>query len=702
MLCSQNGNNYSVQEQHKNLLSPSSQVADINSTQGGVSHKMIGDAVSHNKMMESQLVGGNKLDNSQDFDSYLPSVVKEKSSMYMINHNNNIINGSGGNNSSLMSNNMMNSNGGSMLDKAGMMESSGPSSKLSSSIMHPDLDHSHGSSNCSTVNGMDGSGGGGGNGGNQSMEDQRALQLALELSMLGLTNEDEHAFNDPRLKKSMNMTECVPVPSSEHVAEIVGRQGCKIKALRAKTNTYIKTPVRGEEPVFVVTGRKEDVCLAKQEILQAAEHFSQIRASRRNSASLSPLGPPSPTAPGHITKQVRVPYRVVGLVVGPKGSTIKRIQQATNTYIVTPSRDKEPVFEVTGLPDNVDRAKREVEHHIALRTGGIIDPTHPETNDHMLSGLFSPTGSSSSVGFSSFLDHNHPNHMQPHRSQSAESFGASGYYSGSTSGAGSTSKFSDLGSSTASPFSNNTFFYDNVAPSPTTDSDGINQFDPTPGSPSPSLWPDVGRPGDMPRPGGVDLGQRPPSEIPGQSDMQRNSLINRAPGHLPSMLKSNRSISVGGYGSNNDSGRSSPAQIHRMMAEKQDSFNKQDHFSAFNQINGGNSGSMMPTKNVMANQYGDVQMFSSGAIPEMKAGTSDGESATSSPDWMNRVASSGRLEHQKELKNCLVCHSNKVVAALVPCGHNLFCMECAENVKDEGGSCPACSRKVEAILRIFS
>ncbi len=44
--------------------------------------------------------------------------------------------------------------------------------------------------------------------------------------------------------------------------------------------------------------------------------------------------------------QVRVPYRVVGLVVGPKGATIKRIQQQTHTYIVTPSRDKEPVFEV--------------------------------------------------------------------------------------------------------------------------------------------------------------------------------------------------------------------------------------------------------------------------------------------------------------------------------------------------------------------
>ena len=86
------------------------------------------------------------------------------------------------------------------------------------------------------------------------------------------------AHNDPLGKKSQNMTECVTVPSSEHVAEIVGRQGCKIKALRTKTNTYIKTPVRGDEPVFIITGRKEDVYIAKKEIVSAAEHFSQIRA----------------------------------------------------------------------------------------------------------------------------------------------------------------------------------------------------------------------------------------------------------------------------------------------------------------------------------------------------------------------------------------------------------------------------------------
>ncbi|ENN73719.1 hypothetical protein YQE_09678, partial [Dendroctonus ponderosae] len=76
--------------------------------------------------------------------------------------------------------------------------------------------------------------------------DERALQLALELSMLGFSDQlstvnvpdsDPHSdlspfvgsigspLEDIRSKKSQNMTECVPVPSSEHVAEIVGRQG---------------------------------------------------------------------------------------------------------------------------------------------------------------------------------------------------------------------------------------------------------------------------------------------------------------------------------------------------------------------------------------------------------------------------------------------------------------------------------------------
>lgn len=63
--------------------------------------------------------------------------------------------------------------------------------------------------------------------GSGPIEDQRALQLALELSLLGLASDSDFAHFDPdaRGKKSQNTTECVPVPSSEHVAEIVGRQG---------------------------------------------------------------------------------------------------------------------------------------------------------------------------------------------------------------------------------------------------------------------------------------------------------------------------------------------------------------------------------------------------------------------------------------------------------------------------------------------
>ena len=158
--------------------------------------------------------------------------------------------------------------------------------------------------------------------------------------------------------------------------------GCKIKALRAKTNTYIKTPVRGEDPIFIITGRPEDVSVAKKEIVQAADHFSQIRASRRSN-SVSPPNVGSTLNNGgvsgnssnmtsteeKVTIFVRVPYRVVGLVVGPKGATVKRIQQNTGTYIVTPSRDMEPYFEVRGSPENVEQARKEIESYIALRTG---------------------------------------------------------------------------------------------------------------------------------------------------------------------------------------------------------------------------------------------------------------------------------------------------------------------------------------------
>lgn len=42
------------------------------------------------------------------------------------------------------------------------------------------------------------------------------------------------------------VTEHVPVPNAKHVAQILGKKGSKIRALRETTNTYIRSPLPRE------------------------------------------------------------------------------------------------------------------------------------------------------------------------------------------------------------------------------------------------------------------------------------------------------------------------------------------------------------------------------------------------------------------------------------------------------------------------
>jgi len=222
-------------------------------------------------------------------------------------------------------------------------------------------------------------------------------------------------------------------------------EGCKIKALRNKTNTYIKTPVRGEEPIFVVTGRREDVDAARREIISAADHFSHIRATRtgggsarhsgdngghepserhqdsagQHPSSTSPRGRPRTPSPsvgegavsgrhrgqghhavaatvaGQVTIGVRVPISMVGLVVGPKGATVKRIQQDTGTYIVTPGRQKDPVFEVIGTAVGVEKARRQIEAYLETRIGPSSSPTSSTSSSLSLAAAAAAGGQGS-------------------------------------------------------------------------------------------------------------------------------------------------------------------------------------------------------------------------------------------------------------------------------------------------------------------
>ena len=357
---------------------------------------------------------------------------------------------------------------------------------------------------------------------------------------------------------------------------IVGRQGCKIKPLRTKTNTYIKTPVRGEEPIFVITGRPEDVSAAKREILGAAEHFTQIRASRnvRSPTNSPPNVYGSPAEENKVTVYVRVPYRVVGLVVGPKGATVKRIQQITNTYIVTPSRDKEPSFEVTGTPENVERAKKEIESYIAMRTGGSLDADYEP--DYQ--ALLSPTMDSV---FS-------PSTQLTHKTEPSRMF-----------------QFPSFSRPSASP--------PDSAP-----------FD---GSFEPFSWTD-----------------RPIRNSPLSSAVFGASMDGPEANYLSTMPMS------------------APVTSSERVFD----------FSA-------------------------VQDAIAALKPQPPSPTGSCGSNSSEGTAVTSPKQSPKL-HLRNSASCFVCRERDVVAALVPCGHNLFCAPCARQLT----YCPICNSQVTTMLRIYT
>ncbi|XP_015915422.1 RNA-binding protein MEX3B [Parasteatoda tepidariorum] len=501
--------------------------------------------------------------------------------------------------------------------------------------------------------------------GGNILDDPRTFALAVGLHSFLTMNDTESGYssagggyeNESRNKKSQNTTECVPVPSSEHVAEIVGRQGCKIKALRAKTNTYIKTPVRGEEPVFVVTGRKEDVSAAKREILSAAEHFSQIRAQRKNNMNGSLAPGPNSSIPGQTTIQVRVPYRVVGLVVGPKGATIKRIQQQTNTYIVTPSREKEPVFEVTGLPDNVETARKEIEAHIAMRTGGLPDSSassggsgnnsNSEDDDFHVNGIergfTTPTVATSnyvnSMYKSEFGNGSSPisrdsNSSLTPRSQDIFTFPPHPD--------GDSPKITDIYTGFTNAFSNGFSLYDDegVGGSPT--------FEQAVFPNTSSVWSDFG---------------------PVRSTV--SPLFESTVTSTTSSNAPRRSNSLG----SSDSGISDPLLLDHPPARRIRSDPLVDTLVNFPSI------TAATTVSTIANCF--TVTTCSGASPSSDISPTD--------------------SLKKPKRDCAVCFESEVVAALVPCGHNMFCMECANRICEKAEpECPICRQHALQAIRIYS
>lgn len=338
--------------------------------------------------------------------------------------------------------------------------------------------------------------------------------------------------------------------------------------------------MRGEEPIFVITGRPEDVSAAKREILAAADHFTQIRASRRSSTTTS-INYGSPTEENKVTIYVRVPYRVVGLVVGPKGATVKRIQQITNTYIVTPSRDKEPCFEVTGTVDNVERARKEIESYIAMRTGGSIDSDYETDYQTLLSpavdSVFSPT-----------------NHLS-RKSDSPKMFQFPAFTRHSS-------------------------------------------------TPPDSHFMGLDAPFD-----GSSWGERP----------TRNSPL------------SNAVFGVSALGDIAEIVPSYPMPLSAPVSSSERVFD-----------------------------FSEVHDALAAMKPQPPSPTGSCESNSSEGTAATSPKQSPKL--LRAMHSCILCQEKEVVAALVPCGHNLFCYPCARHIAYTLGSCPVCNTQVTTMLRIYT
>lgn len=354
--------------------------------------------------------------------------------------------------------------------------------------------------------------------------------------------------------------------------------------MRAKTNTYIKTPARGEEPIFIITGRPEDVASARKEILSAAEHFTQIRARRASThnAPVEGIGNVvNMDDNNRVTIMVRVPYRVIGLVVGPKGATVKRIQQLTSTYIVTPSRDKDPCFEVRGSPENVERARKEIESYIALRTGGSPDsPPEPE---------FFHQGSLG--GPETYTNPSAMNLLNRRMSESSRM--------------GINHSFIRPDERRMSPLSNAVF-----------SGQEQDQFTNMPMS-APAI----------------------PSERVFDFSSFNDALMFVSPAPQPLVVNAARDVI-----------KSQPPS---------------------------------PTYSWESNSSDSLAMNS----PKQ----------TSIPQALFRG-----VPNPSPTPSCCVCHDKEVVAALVPCGHNLFCMSCASYVAEYVRRCPVCQTQVNNILRIHT
>uniref|UniRef100_A0A8D3CCH4 RING-type domain-containing protein n=1 Tax=Scophthalmus maximus TaxID=52904 RepID=A0A8D3CCH4_SCOMX len=391
------------------------------------------------------------------------------------------------------------------------------------------------------------------------------------------------------------------------------------------------------------------------------------------------------------------------------GATIKRIQQQTHTYIVTPSRDKEPVFEVTGMPENVDRAREEIEAHIALRTGtgGGIEVPGVDNNDFQFNGTdvsFENSAASAGLGKAGWL------HAGASPSSGGGGGGGGGLLPMSINGTQQINSNINSGVRMSSNYRN-----DSSSSLGSGSSSADSFYGSGNGNRNADLSPTCA------------FNANANANNNNNNSSSSSSAGSTAPWFGDSLLPvgSEELVSLGGGGSSSgfDPLTISTAQASHPAAQPKfwSSFVDHQPLQAFDVLQSQTSQPGTPrlsptfsgtealehpqAQRVHRGSFGSAGTLDAHRFPSYSSAFSSSSESTASssspPDssLFYRPGLGSAAGRGQEI--CIHCMDNQVIAALVPCGHNLFCLDCATQIcQGPEAVCPVCLSPVTQAIQL--
>jgi len=150
----------------------------------------------------------------------------------------------------------------------------------------------------------------------------------------------------------------VPIASSKHAA-IIGQKGQTLSKIQELTNCKITVPKKESGHQYVIVEAHDAVSLrqAKKTVLEMSEKgFSEL------------------THPGRFSLELKIARQKHGTIIGPRGSTLAKIEEKTGAEIDVPKADaNSDVVTIVGEGDAVHKAKTAIEQLVEF---GFSDLTH--------------------------------------------------------------------------------------------------------------------------------------------------------------------------------------------------------------------------------------------------------------------------------------------------------------------------------------